>query len=306
MKNTLSIIIPCYNEEEIIQKSHVRVENAIRKCNVSSYEIVYINDGSEDNSLSILENIAQQNKNVKIINFSRNFGHQPAVSAGIHFCKGDVAIIIDADMQDPPELFPELLKKYQNENCNGIYCVRKKRKGETFFKKITAKLFYRIMKKHTSIPLDTGDFRLIDRTIITEFKKLKEKNKFIRGLIFWLGFKQVPFYYVREEREAGKTKYPLKKMLSFAFTGLTYFSNKPLYFALKSGVSIIFIAIILGILALFTNSLQLFKNPIIIITLLILGGLNLVAMGIIGVYIANIFEELKGRPEYIIESKINF
>ncbi|MEA2095911.1 MAG: glycosyltransferase family 2 protein [Candidatus Cloacimonadota bacterium] len=306
----LSIIIPCYNEEKIINQAHKRVLSALEKLDVD-FEIIYINDGSDDRTLEILQHLAKSKNEIKIISFSRNFGHQPAVSAGIKYCSGDVAIIIDADMQDPPELFPELLEKYQQENCNVVYCVRKKRIGENFFKKITAKLFYKMLKNYSdiSIPQDTGDFRLIDRKVITEFKKLKEKNKFIRGLIFWLGFKQVPFYYTREKREAGETKYPLKKMISFALTGLTYFTNKPLYQLLKFGMIILSIGFIFLIFLLFINFSQILSDNqtsmILISAIIILSGINLISMGILGIYISNIFKELKSRPEFVVERTIN-
>ena len=307
----VSIIIPCYNEEEIIQRAHTRVKNVLDKSGVSSYEIIFINDGSHDETSEILEDLAKNNKAVKVINFSRNFGHQPAVTAGIHYCSGDIAIIIDADMQDPPELFPEILKKYQEEKCNVVYCVRKKRIGENFFKKITAKFFYKMLKNYSDIPipLDTGDFRLIDRKVMNEFNKLKEKNKFIRGLIFWLGFKQVPFYYTREKREAGETKYPIKKMISFALTGLTYFTNKPLYFALKCGFVSILVGLTFLLLTIFINFSQIINTDrgliMMSIIILVLGGLHLISLGIIGIYLSNIFKEIKGRPEYVIDKIVN-
>jgi len=310
-KGKVSIVIPCYNEEEVIHQTSIRVKNVLEKSDLSSYEIIYINDGSQDGTLTILKDIAKSDKAVTIINFSRNFGHQSAVSAGIHYCTGDVAIIIDADMQDPPELFPDLLKTYQQEDCNVVYCVRKKRKGESFFKRITATFFYKILKKYSdiSIPLDTGDFRLIDRKVITEFKKMKEKNKFIRGLIFWLGFKQVPFYYTREKREVGETKYPLKKMISFALTGLTYFTNKPLLWAFKIGILNLIIAVISVIfLVAFPTEIgisQQIVSGLLISIMLFFAGLNFFILGIFGIYLKNIFTELIDRPEYIIEGVIN-
>ncbi len=307
----VSIIIPCYNEEEIILQTSIRVKNVLDKNKVSSYEIIYINDGSHDGTYKILEDIAKNNKAVKVINFSRNFGHQPAVSAGIHYCTGDVAIVIDADMQDPPELIPELIKTYQQENCNVVYCVRKKRKGENFFKKITAKFFYKILKNFSDIPipLDTGDFRLIDRKVIIEFNKLKEKNKFIRGLIFWLGFKQVPYYYTREKREVGETKYPLKKMISLALTGLTYFTYKPLLWSFKLGIINLLIAVIsVFLFVVFPSEIGISRqiaSGLLISVMLVFAGLNFFILGIFGLYIKNIFDELKDRPEYIIEGVIN-
>jgi len=310
-KGEVSIIIPCYNEEEIIQQTHSRTQDVLEKSDLDSYEIVYVNDGSTDGTQKILEDIAIENKLVKVINFSRNFGHQPAVTAGIHNCEGDVAIIIDADLQDPPELFPDLLKTYQQENCNVVYCVREKREGESFFKKITAKFFYKMLHSYSdvSIPLDTGDFRLIDRKVMNEFKRLKEKKKFIRGLISWLGFKQVPFYYKREKREGGETKYPLRNMINFALTGLTYFAEKPLLWTFKLGIINLFIAVlsIIFLVVLPTEigiSRQL-ASGLLISVMLIFAGLTFFVLGIFGIYLRNIFTELKGRPEYIIEGIIN-
>ena len=310
-KLRISVIIPCYNEEEILEKTHARVKNVLENCKPKSYEIIYINDGSYDKTLDILEKIAEQDQRIKIISFSRNFGHQPAVSAGINFCKGDIAIIIDADLQDPPELFPELIKKYQQEKSNVVYCVRKERKGESFFKKITARLFYRMINNlsETSFPVDTGDFRLIDRKVIEEFKKFKEKNKYIRGLISWLGFKQVPFYYEREKRAAGETKYPLKKMIRLALTGLTYFTKKPLTFAINFGVISIIIGLLFTLYAFiskFSSQINTFPGWVsIIIIILFFGGFQLLFIGIIGIYLGNLFDEIKERPEYIVDKIIN-
>jgi glycosyltransferase involved in cell wall biosynthesis len=225
----LSVIIPCYNEEEVIEESYKRLVKVMKDNKIEDFELIFVNDGSKDKTFDILCGIAANDKKVKVISFSRNFGHQPAVAAGINNCNGEYAVIIDADLQDPPELIPQMLKLCISENANVVYGVRKERKGETFFKKLSAKLFYRFLNKlsEVPIPLDTGDFRLIDKKMIDVFKNLPERNKFIRGLISWAGFKQIPFYYVREPRFAGETKYPLKKMIRFALTGIMYFSKKP-------------------------------------------------------------------------------
>ena len=240
----ISIIIPCYNEEEVILKAYDRVKNVVEK-NKYNYEIMFINDGSIDNTLNILEKIAKSNKNVKIISFSRNFGHQAAVTAGIKNCSADIAIIIDADLQDPPELFPEMIKIYQQEKCNVVYGVRKTRKKENFLKKITAKIYYRFINylSDVDLPFDTGDFRLIDKKVIESFKNFSEKNKYIRGLMSWVGFKQLPVYYNRDPRFSGKTKYSIPKMLKLATTGIFYFTKRPLKMSLSMGfISIIIIS----------------------------------------------------------------
>jgi len=311
MSVELSLIIPCYNEDMVIEETNRRINYVLDEAGINEYEIIYVNDGSSDKTRAILENLAEKDKKIRVINFSRNFGHQPAVTAGIHNCRGEYAIIIDADLQDPPELIPKLIAKYHQEDCDIVYCVRKSRKGESVFKKVTASCFYRLINKYSDVkfPLDTGDFRLINRKVIDEFKKLREQNKYIRGLISWLGFKQVPFYYIREERFAGETKYPLKKMINFALTGLTYFTKKPLEGAIKLGFFCILIGILLTVYTFLVKCTALTTAipgwALIIIIVIFFGGIQLFTLGIIGVYIGNIFDEVKQRPEYIIDSIIN-
>ena len=308
----ISIIIPCFNEEQVISHTYERVDKTMQSFKHGGYELIFINDGSRDKTLEILRGISQKDSHVKILSFSRNFGHQPAVTAGINICLGDVAIIIDADLQDPPELFPEMVKIYLEHNANVVYGLRKERKGETFFKRISAKYFYKTINflSDTPLPVDTGDFRLIDKHVIEAFKSLPEKNKYIRGLISWIGFKQVPVVYVREERFAGETKYPLSKMIKFASTSLLYFSKKPLKLALTIGL----ISIIIGIgLAIWVLTGLIYRtNSIVpgwastIIALIFFGGIQLLTIGVLGEYLGNMFEEIKNRPEYIIHEKINF
>ncbi|MCS7205764.1 MAG: glycosyltransferase family 2 protein [Leptospiraceae bacterium] len=308
---TLSVIIPCYNEEKVIEETFQRLSKVLSK-NFRNYELIFINDGSTDKTLEILESIASKDKRVKIISFSRNFGHQPAVVAGLDNCKGNYAVIIDADLQDPPELIPEMYQLAIEKKANVVYGVRVERKGETFFKKYTAWLFYKIINFLSDVPLpeNTGDFRLIDQRVIEEFRKLPEKNKYIRGLISWIGFKQIPYYYVREPRFAGETKYPLSKMIRFAMTALLYFSKKPLKLATSLG----FISILLGLVLTVYVFLSIFLRPEIvlsgwastIITIIFFGGVQLLTIGLIGEYIGSIFDEIKNRPIYIIDKKINF
>lgn len=303
----VSVIIPCYNEEEVIRITYQRVKAVI----ASTDEILFVNDGSVNNTLSILTEIAQADPMAKVINFSRNFGHQPAVSAGIGNCNGDVAFIIDADLQDPPELLPDMLALYKSENCNVVYGVRISREGESFFKKLSARLYYKILNRlsDVSLPKNTGDFRLIDRAVINEFKQLTEKNKYIRGLISWIGFKQCPFYYNRAAREVGQTKYPFIKMFKFATTGLLYFTKKPLSISIALG----FLCIMVGIgLAIYTFIIKLELPPRAVagwastlITIIFFGGVQLLSVGVIGKYIGSVFDEVKNRPEYIVERKLN-
>ena len=309
---SLSIIVPCYNEEAVISQTYQRIKSVLDKENLFNHVIIFINDGSRDNTLTILKDISTKDKKVKILSFSRNFGHQPAVCAGLKYCNSEIAIIIDADLQDPPEIFPDMIKIYQEKKCNVVYAVRQERKGESYFKKLTAKLYYKMINNmsDTPLPVDTGDFRLIDRKVIDEFNRLREKNKYIRGLISWIGFKQEPILYVRDVRAAGETKYPISKMLKFATTGLLYFTKKPL----KLSITVGFISIIVGlifasyiILGKLTNKLYVVEGwTSIMIVAIFFGGVQLMTIGVLGEYIGSIFDEVKDRPEFIVDQKINF
>jgi dolichol-phosphate mannosyltransferase len=307
----LAIIIPCYNEEEVIRESYRRTKQVMLSLS-NPTEIIYINDGSQDKTRFLLNEIADSDPLVKVIHFSRNFGHQPAVTAGINSCDADFAIVMDADLQDPPELIPQILALQEQEQANVVYCVRQSREGDHFFKRFTAKMFYRVMNSMSEIkfPLDTGDFRLIDRKIMDEFGHLKERGKYIRGLISWIGFKQVPFYYKHEARVAGTTKYPLNKMIRFASSALLYFSNKPLKLAMSLG----FIAVVIGLILAtwftlgkiygFSKAESGWTSIVTMITFF--GGVQLLTVGVLGQYIGVLFNEIKARPEYIIEEKRNF
>jgi Glycosyltransferases involved in cell wall biogenesis len=307
---TLSVIVPCYNEEDVIRVTYERLKVVLDKLDLLS-QILFINDGSRDKTLDILKELAQADSRIRIINFSRNFGHQAAVTAGIHNCISDLAIIIDADLQDPPELIPDLLEMQEKENANVVYCVRKRRIGENKFKLWSAKTFYRTLNRMSEInfPLDTGDFRLIDSRIIKEFGKFKEKGKYIRGLISWVGFKQVPFYYEREARYAGETKYPVKKMFSFASNAFLYFSKKPLLLAISLGFLAVIVGLIMALWYIFgkafgyTNAESGWTS--IMIGIIFFGGIQLLTIGVLGQYIGILFDEVKERPEYIIDEIIN-
>lgn len=301
----LSIIVPIYNEEKIIKELHDRLSNAVKKI-TNNYEIIYVNDGSKDNSLIQLEYLTQNCEKTYFINFSRNFGHQIAVSAGLDHCKGNAVVIIDGDLQDPPELIPELYKKYK-EGFEVVYAKRESREGETFFKKITAKLFYITLQKLTSIdiPLDTGDFRLIDKKIVECLKKMPEKNKFLRGQISWIGFNQTAVYFKRDSRKYGKSGYPLSKMLSFALDGITSFSNKPLTFVTNTGfiISIFsFITILYAMFSHFFLERTITGWTSLIISSMFIGGVQLISIGIIGEYISRINNNVLNRPLYIIKN----
>jgi glycosyltransferase involved in cell wall biosynthesis len=253
MSCDISIVVPVYNEEKSIRLMYDRLLASISKIS-SNFEIIYVNDGSRDNSFLELVKLSKEDSRVKYINFSRNFGHQIAVTAGLDKSKGDAVVIIDGDLQDPPEVIPEMYAKHK-EGFEVVYGQRLKRKGESFFKKITAKYFYRILKKITSvnIPVDTGDFRLIDRKIVNDLKNMPEQNKFLRGQIAWLGYRQTSVFFERDERKFGETGYPFSKMLKFALDGITGFSDVPLQFVTKTGIFISFISFLIILYAVFSH-----------------------------------------------------
>lgn len=300
----LSVIVPVYNEQEIISQLYNRLNAAIESI-TPNHELIFINDGSKDATLFRLIELTEKDKRVKFINFSRNFGHQIAVTAGLDYCKGNAVVIIDGDLQDPPELIPELYKKYKEGN-EVVYAKRIKRKGETVFKKLTAKLFYRILKNITSvdIPIDVGDFRLIDRKIVDYLKLMPEQNKFLRGQIAWLGFRQTFVEFERDSRTTGKTGYPLSKMIKFALDGITGFSNSPLRMVTNLGLFISFVAFMVILYALYSHYFlhrTITGWTSLIISSMFIGGIQLLSVGIIGEYISRINTNVRNRPLYIIE-----
>lgn len=306
----ISVIIPMYFEEKTVEEAYKRTKKVFENLKEYTYEMICIDDGSKDNTLPIIEKIASQDKNVKIISFSRNFGHQAAITAGLKYVSGDAAVIMDCDMQDPPELIPDMLKLWEDGN-DVIYAKRKIRNGENRFKLYTAKMFYKLLNgiSEIKIPEDTGDFRLADRKIINIINELPEHNKYLRGLFSWVGFKQAPIEYERQERFAGKTKYSLTKMIKLASDGITSFSKKPLKLLGIIGFLAIIASILLFIYAIISYIFKL--NSLvpgwtsIMITITFFGGLQLISVWLISEYIGKIFDESKNRPEYIISKKIN-
>ena len=307
----ISFVIPMYYEEQVAEECYKRVNKVVENL-LEKYEaeIIFINDGSKDKTLEILEKIAEKDKKVKVISFSRNFGHQSAVTAGLKYATGDAIIIMDADLQDPPELVPDMLKHWE-DGYDVIYGKRKKRKGESAFKLLTAKAFYSTLNKlsDVEIPKDTGDFRLVDKKVVDVINSLTEHNKFLRGLFSWVGFKQYAFEYDRKERVAGKTKYPLKKMLKLASDGIISFSTKPLEIVGGLGFFSIIASIIILIYSILSFALK-WNNltagwTSLMCTITFLGGMILVSLWMIGEYIARIYDETKQRPEYIIDKTIN-
>ena len=309
--NKVSVVIPMYYEEEVAEICYDRVSTVLRKLSDKyEYEIIFVNDGSKDKTLSILKNIADNDKCVKIISFSRNFGHQAAVTAGIKYVTGDAVVIMDADLQDPPELIPEMLKLWEDGN-EVIYGKRKTRKGESVFKILTAQMFYSFLNamSEVEIPKNTGDFRLVDRKVIDVINSLPEHNKFLRGLFSWVGYKQYAFEYERKERFAGKTKYPLKKMLKLASDGIVGFSTKPLKLIGLFGILSVFISFCILIYSLIAFC---FKIPgvvagwtSIMFCVTFFAGIQLISLWIMSEYIGRMYDESKNRPQYIITKKIN-
>ena len=306
----ISIIIPMYCEEEVVEECYKRFTNMLEKLENYDYEIIFIDDGSKDKTLELLEEIAKKDKKIKIISFSRNFGHQATVTAGLKEVAGDAVVIIDADMQDPPELIPDMLKLWEDGN-DVIYGKRKTRKGESAFKLLSAKMFYRTLNalSNVEIPNDTGDFRLVDRKVVDVINSMPEHNKFLRGLFSWVGFEQKAYEYERQERYAGKTKYPLKKMVKLASDGIIGFSTKPLKIVAGLGTIAIIISILILIYAILSfafkwNSLTPGWTSIMV-TVTFFSGTILISLWMMGEYIARIYDESKNRPQYIIDKKIN-
>ncbi len=306
----LSVVVPVFNEEESITETAGRLI-ALRAglSKEVDVELVFVDDGSKDQSLALLRNVAEQGASVKVISFSRNFGHQIAVTAGIDMAAGDYVAVIDADLQDPPELIADMYRKALT-GFDVVYGKRRTRAGETLFKKATAAGFYRLLNYmcEIDIPRDTGDFRLMSRKVVEAFKQMRERHRFVRGMVPWLGFRAVALEYDRAERFAGETKYPLKKMLAFATTAILSFSSKPLTLAIRLGLLTITAGILGGAYMLY---LKLFKQtPIpgltaILLSIVVFSGVQILLIGVVGEYIARIFEEIKGRPLYLVAETIN-
>ena len=305
-EKSLSLIVPVYNEEEVLRASYERMKAAMETTGYP-FEILYVNDGSRDRSLDILREIAAQDLRVKVLSFSRNFGHQTAVTCGMDAAKGDALIIIDVDLQDPPELIPEMVRRWE-QGGEIIYGKRLKREGETLFKKLTSAAYYRLLAWMSAypIPLDTGDFRLIDRKVADVFLQMREHNRFLRGMSAWMGFRSEPIEYERHERFAGSTKYTLKKMLRLAMDGITGFSDKPLTLPGILGIGICVTAG-LGLIALIVCACTCGAAPWLwaLDGVVLLQGLTLCCMGLQGMYFGRMYDELKGRPLYIVSEKIN-
>lgn len=307
---TISIVAPVYNEEEILPKFYERVQS-VMNAEGSDWELILVNDGSRDRSPEIMMTIAEGDPHVKVVSFARNFGHQVAVTAGIDHAQGQAVVLIDADLQDPPEVIPELIAKWR-EGYDVVYAVRKQREGESWFKLTTAKLFYRTLYRITdvAIPLDTGDFRLMDEKVAQVLRDMREHNRFIRGMTSWVGFKQTGVDYVRHAREAGVTKYPFRKMVNFALDAVTSFSYFPLqimvYLAGFLGVMAIVVAIVIATLRLTLGEEFFGGQATTIVLLMLLSSFQLFFLFIIGQYVARIYDETRNRPLYVVARRSGF
>lgn len=304
-KPVLSVVAPVYDEEILLPEFYRRVIAAMEPLGVP-FELVLVNDGSHDRSPVIMNELHAQDPRVKVVHFSRNFGHQIAITAGTDHAQGEVVAVIDSDLQDPPEVIVDMYHKWR-EGYQVIYGVRSEREGETAFKRATASMFYRLIRKITNInlPLDTGDFRLMDRRVVDAMKKMREHHRFMRGLSVWVGFKQTGVSYRRDARKAGVTKYPLRKMLRFALDAITSFSYLPLQLATYSGFAIAGLSVVAILIAII---LRLTGNAIAgqattLVSVLFLGGIQLIFLGIIGEYLGRIYDEVKRRPLYIVAER---
>lgn len=309
---THSLVIPIFNEEATLPLLFARLEPLVTKFKNQNMalEVVLVNDGSRDKSREILNQGAQTYPWIKVLHFSRNFGHQVAITAGLEWATGQTVTVMDGDLQDPPELIEDFLRKWR-EGFEVVFAVREKRQGETWFKLTTAKVFYRLIRKltHIEIPVDTGDFRLMDRRAVKAFLSLGERHRFVRGMVSWVGFKQTGVFYKRDSRRHGETHYPLNKMFKFALDGITSFSAIPLQLATYLGFISAAVAFLVGIWVLYSHFFT--KQTVqgwssLVMVVLFLGGAQLVALGVMGEYLGRIYDETKGRPLYIVDEVLGF
>jgi dolichol-phosphate mannosyltransferase len=301
----LSIVVPCFNEEACIPELHRRLTAAAREAVGEAYEIVLVNDGSRDGSWPAMQKLADTDPHVVGVNLSRNHGHQLALTAGLDLCRGETILIIDADLQDPPELLSPMLEAMREQDADVVYGVRRSRSGETAFKRATAHGFYRLLSRATEIdiPLDAGDFRLMSRRALDALLAMPEQSRFIRGMVAWIGFRQVPFAYDREVRFAGTTKYPLSKMLRFALDALTGFSSAPLKLASHAGLllSLGSLLILAYIAYAFIAGRSIQGWTSLMLVVVVLGAVQMFVLALMGEYIGRLYNEVKGRPLYIVQ-----
>lgn len=306
----LSVIVPCYNEEAVLRELHQRLATMLEQIDTSSYEIIYVDDGSADETPQIIRELLMDDEHVRVLRLSRNFGHQVAVTAGLEHASGDGVLVIDADLQDPPEVIPEMVARWR-DGYDVVYGMRINRAGETAFKLWTAKTFYRLLNHLSGIkmPLDVGDFRLLDRKVVNALLAMPERDRFLRGMVSWVGFRQVAVLYDRAPRLAGASKYPLLKMIRFAADGILSFSFMPLRLATWTGFIAIGIAlagIIYAVLLRFLTDDWVRGWASLFVAVLFMGGVQLITLGIIGEYIGRIYGEVKQRPLYFLQERLGF
>jgi len=309
-RRSLSVVIPCFNEEEVIGAAHQRLVQALEQLTSVEFELIFVDDGSKDRTLEILRSIQSADRRVRVVGFSRNFGHQMAVTAGLEHATGDAVVLIDADLQDPPEVIADMLLQWRR-GADVAYGRRAERQGETAFKRWTAKMFYRSINRVSdiTIPLDTGDFRLMDRKVVDALLSMPERDRFVRGMIAWLGFRQEAVFYTRAARYAGETKYPLKKMLRFAMDGILSFSVVPLRLAIWIGFAAAGAAALGMIYALALRVLTDNWVPgwtLLFMASLSIGGIQLVFLGVLGEYVGRTYAESKRRPLYVVNERLGF
>jgi dolichol-phosphate mannosyltransferase len=306
----LSVIVPCYNEEVVLRATHERLSEVLHGMTDYDYELIFVNDGSADQTQLILTQLQLSDPHVRVLLLSRNFGHQIAVTAGLEEAEGDAVVIIDADLQDPPEVIPQMVNLWREGN-DVVYGIRLEREGESKFKLWTAKVFYRLINRlsETKMPLDAGDFRLIDRKVVEVIRKMPERARFLRGMVSWAGFRQTSVTYDRAPRHAGDSKYPLRKMVHFAMDGIISFSLVPLKLAIWTGFLAIWIAVAGIIVAVIDRLLDRHLTrgwASLFVAVLFMAGVQLVSLGIIGEYLGRIYTEVKRRPLYVVQERLGF
>jgi dolichol-phosphate mannosyltransferase len=308
----VSLVVPIYCEQEIVDEFYRRAKAVLVSLEPRlGHEIVFVNDGSTDRSLALLRAIAERDPHVRVVDLSRNFGHQKAITAGLDHAAGDAVVVIDGDLQDPPEVVADMVRKWE-DGSKVVYGVRQERRGEGLAKAWTAKVFYRLLAQmsDTPLPRDTGDFRLMDRAVVAVLREIREDSRYLRGLVAWIGFEQTPLPYARDPRYAGETKYPLHRMIRFAADGITSFSDRPLRLSMQFGLFVTFVALLMA--AWIVIGKLVYPETIVqgwasmIVAVLFLGGTQLVSIGILGEYIARIFRETKDRPLYVVAGRYGF
>lgn len=309
----LSVVVPCFNEEPALADTHQRLSHALEGLDDCDYELIFVDDGSIDRTFRVLTEIQASDARVRVLRLSRNFGHQIAVTAGLEAAAGDAVVVIDADLQDPPEVIPNMITLWREGN-HVVYGSRIARAGEGRFKLITAKVFYRVINRlsDTQMPMDTGDFRLMDRSVVDVLLRMPERGRFLRGMVSWTGFQQVPLPYNREPRRAGVSKYPLWKMIQFAMDGIISFSVLPLRLAALTGLATIWLAIAGIIVAVVVRLFGLYDLRLgrgwasLFVAVLFMGGVQLLTLGVMGEYLGRIYTEVKRRPLYAVQDRLGF